>query len=897
MPPTKANAGKKQNPKKRRKPKQEAITFFAGDVCRYDCVKYAAQQQKWKLITDSAPASMQKACNIYWVDTSTINEFFAQLKPWQRINHFMGMSNIARKSRLAQNLDFMRRKFPKNFQFYPRSFVLPQEVSAFREQFDKKGKAKKTFIVKPDAGCQGRGIYLTRKIAEVDTTMSCVAQHYISKPLLIEEKKFDLRIYVLVASCKPLRIYLFKDGLVRLCTEEYVRPNESNLADKRMHLTNYSINKNSEKFEQNEGDGEEGSKRSIQWFLEWLAKERGEEKVKNMWKKVGEISVKCVMSILPILVREYDLKFGTGDKSGAPAENDDHTVNVLGDYTSKSRPSTVGSIESTVSMQSTESGSGQSEATGSGEDEEEDSGSEDSESGDESDEDDETSASSSAASNQQKKRKAKKETIEGSHCFEILGLDIMFDEKLKPYLIEVNHLPSFGTDSPLDEDIKSRVVEQALSILQVGKSDERVFKEKMKKESEMRLYSSASAKSNMGMGLPPPAGGGLRRKLETAIANAHSSSTTSLISEGGRETSSPSPAVQKARERILEIYKQHAPSKVDKVDALMSKYKGNEEWLVDQVAGKYCVVKEEEEEEEEEEGEGEEGQEGDEVEEEEEGEEEEEEEVEGEEEGEENGEEEEEEDEEEDEEEEEEDDEEEEEEEEDEEDVPESNTPSPQQSVEYEDPMLLSHDKLLFDFDRVYPVPLAKAHLKHPNFEAMKKFIFEKDVQRQMRLKAPLQQRKSVSAAEYELNQFGNNGGQNDGYQSRGDSWITGNAFGRRASEPVQASSTPKAAPTAKQVEAADRLSRGFSTKEKSRGETIASTTSVDSSWYLSERVLKASENAKQMRKRIEMNAQKSAEVAVKPVVFDFSNGYQFGGMGLGDALAPKPNQKNYYQR
>ena len=40
----------------------------------------------------------------------------------------MGMSNIARKSRLAQNLDFMRRKFPKEFRFYPRSFVLPQEV-------------------------------------------------------------------------------------------------------------------------------------------------------------------------------------------------------------------------------------------------------------------------------------------------------------------------------------------------------------------------------------------------------------------------------------------------------------------------------------------------------------------------------------------------------------------------------------------------------------------------------------------------------------------------------------------------------------------------------------------------------------------------------------------------
>ena len=54
--------------------------------------------------------------------------------------------------------------------------------------------------------------------------------------------------------------------------------------------------------------------------------------------------------------------------------------------------------------------------------------------------------------------------------------------QLKPYLIEVNHLPSFGTDSPLDEDIKSRVVEQTLSILRVNKGDKRVFNEKKKKE-------------------------------------------------------------------------------------------------------------------------------------------------------------------------------------------------------------------------------------------------------------------------------------------------------------------------------------------------------------------------------------------------------------------------------
>ena len=55
--------------------------------------------------------------------------------------------------------------------------------------------------------------------------------------------QFDMRVYVVVTSVDPLRVYLFKDGLVRLCTEPYVPPTGKNLASTRMHLTNYAINK------------------------------------------------------------------------------------------------------------------------------------------------------------------------------------------------------------------------------------------------------------------------------------------------------------------------------------------------------------------------------------------------------------------------------------------------------------------------------------------------------------------------------------------------------------------------------------------------------------------------------------------------------------------------------
>ena len=50
-------------------------------------------------------------------------------------------------------------------------------------------------------------------------------------------------------------------------------------------------------------------------------------------------------------------------------------------------------------------------------------------------------------------------------CFEILGIDIFIDDKIKPWLIEVNSLASFATDSPLDKKIKFDVVYETIAML------------------------------------------------------------------------------------------------------------------------------------------------------------------------------------------------------------------------------------------------------------------------------------------------------------------------------------------------------------------------------------------------------------------------------------------------
>ena len=70
-----------------------------------------------------------------------------------------------------------------------------------------------------------------------------LASHYIMHPHLINGLKYDLRVYVLVTSYLPLKIYLYQDGLVRFATELYsLDPRKIN--HKYIHLTNFSINKN-----------------------------------------------------------------------------------------------------------------------------------------------------------------------------------------------------------------------------------------------------------------------------------------------------------------------------------------------------------------------------------------------------------------------------------------------------------------------------------------------------------------------------------------------------------------------------------------------------------------------------------------------------------------------------
>lgn len=60
------------------------------------------------------------------------------------------------------------------------------------------------------------------------------------------------------------------------------------------------------------------------------------------------------------------------------------------------------------------------------------------------------------------------EDYSGNMCFHILGLDIMLNNKAEPILLEVNHTPSFTTDTPLDHSIKYNLIHDTLVLMNIN---------------------------------------------------------------------------------------------------------------------------------------------------------------------------------------------------------------------------------------------------------------------------------------------------------------------------------------------------------------------------------------------------------------------------------------------
>lgn len=264
----------------------------------YVVEQVCVQNLKMKIFEDPT-----EEWDLKWTDTNIGSEDLARMKKHQKINHFPGMYIMDRKNLLAMNLNKIQKIFPEEFSFVPKTWYAP--IDKFELKLFLSTRPYVYLIVKPEVGSQGRGIFLTNKIKEIDEKRHLV-QEYLPNPYLIEGLKFDLRVYVLVTGCDPLRVFVYKEGIARFATEEYCLPNSSNYKNNFMHLTNYAINRHSDAFVNNTYAARDyvGHKRSLSSVLKYL--KSCKEDTNELLKKIDELVIKTLIPAQPTLAQYYN---------------------------------------------------------------------------------------------------------------------------------------------------------------------------------------------------------------------------------------------------------------------------------------------------------------------------------------------------------------------------------------------------------------------------------------------------------------------------------------------------------------------------------------------------------------------------------------------------------------
>lgn len=286
---------------KQKKGKGKGKSIFVNvQNTKYLTVRHCMKEFGYKF-TESTTKNL-----LFWCDSEGTVEFTQSLQRWQFYNHFPGMLCIAHKVDLVRLYNKMTRKLPDIYNFHPRSFIIPLELSELQKyMISIPKKSERTVIVKPDCGSQGKGILIIQDFDDLDDyDESAVAQYYIP-PLLLNGKKFDMRIYVLVTSCDPLRIYILNEGMIRFCTEDYQPPKSSNLDEVFSHLTNFSLNKKNSAFDFNE------NKKYMTAVFEEL-KNNGID-IERVQKEIDRIIRLTLIAAQPFLASNYHIAVNAND--------------------------------------------------------------------------------------------------------------------------------------------------------------------------------------------------------------------------------------------------------------------------------------------------------------------------------------------------------------------------------------------------------------------------------------------------------------------------------------------------------------------------------------------------------------------------------------------------------
>ncbi|XP_014468800.1 PREDICTED: probable tubulin polyglutamylase TTLL9 [Dinoponera quadriceps] len=275
----------------------------------------------WTQIADPTDSSW----HLWWCETAEARRTLEErrLLPQQRVPHFRNHYELTCKHRLGRNLKRYRRALAaagkaaeaRICESAPVTFELPADYRIFVEEYHRQQGA--TWIVKPVAQSRGKGIFLFRKLKDLIEWKSksqhqgtpaevYVVQRYIDNPYLVAGRKFDLRIYVLVTSFHPLKVWLAREGFARLCGRPF---DLKNIEDCRVHLTNTAIQlKAVQNAENSPLIGGEEIKWDCKWALsklkEYLITYHEAQMVENLMQCIAGIIMASLLAVQPVMMQD-----------------------------------------------------------------------------------------------------------------------------------------------------------------------------------------------------------------------------------------------------------------------------------------------------------------------------------------------------------------------------------------------------------------------------------------------------------------------------------------------------------------------------------------------------------------------------------------------------------------
>lgn len=264
--------------------------------------------------------AMPSSVSFIWMPTSQ-NIKFEKLKGLfssQCVNHLEFHQEITNKNKLFANLTlFCATANISIWDVVPMTFIIDFRSSNFNSQLhcfklyminadSKKWPpthyvGRNVWIMKPAGLNRGRGIMvfndidtLEKEVKEITSNKTpghattYVIQKYIEKPLLIYNRKFDIRVWVLINQSE--NCYFFPQGYLRTSSESFTL---DSLSSKFIHLTNNAIQKDGKEY----GKFESGNQMSFKQFQKYLKTYYGNIQLSNIISIMKKQIIISLMSI------------------------------------------------------------------------------------------------------------------------------------------------------------------------------------------------------------------------------------------------------------------------------------------------------------------------------------------------------------------------------------------------------------------------------------------------------------------------------------------------------------------------------------------------------------------------------------------------------------------------